>query len=120
LTEHAQPVDQSQAVDRPHPTEQPHPSASVYLKVAGILGVLTAIEVWVYYLDFLRPLLAPILLFLSALKFGFVAAFYMHLKFDNKLFTAFFLGGLLLAASIALALMTMGDVWGRPPPSISH
>jgi cytochrome c oxidase subunit IV len=116
VSEHAQPVQDSHAVERPHPTEHPHPSASGYLKVAVILTILTAIEVWVYYQDYLREFLAPILLALSALKFGFVAAFYMHLKFDNKLFTAFFVGGLLLAASIALALMAMSGAWGRPPP----
>lgn len=103
--------------DHPHPVEHPHPGPKVYLKVAGVLAVITVIEVVVYYMEALRPMLAPILIALSALKFGIVAAFFMHLRFDSRLFTSFFVGGLLLAGSVILALMTMFGVWGRTPPA---
>jgi cytochrome c oxidase subunit 4 len=45
------------------------------------------------------------LLILSALKFGIVVAFYMHLKYDHKLFRALFTGPLLIAALTGLALL---------------
>jgi cytochrome c oxidase subunit 4 len=105
--------------EHPHPAEHPHPGPRVYLKVAGVLAVLTVLEVAVYYIEAFRPILAPVLITLSALKFSLVAAFFMHLRFDSKLFTSFFVGGLLLAGSVILALMTMFGVWGRLPP-VAH
>jgi cytochrome c oxidase subunit IV len=102
--------------EQPHSVEHAHPSAIVYIKVAVILGLITGLEVAVYYMEALSAYLAPILIALSATKFGIVAGYYMHLKFDNRLFTAFFVGGLALAASLVLALMTLFGVWGRPVP----
>ena len=55
-----------------------------------ILTVITAIEVAVFYVPALKPMLVPILLVLSAVKFALVAMFYMHLKFDHKLFSWLF------------------------------
>lgn len=102
--------------ERPHPVEHPHPSSSVYLKVATVLAVVTAIEVAVYYvLESTPHLLAAALLALSATKFGLVAAFYMHLKFDSKLYTALFSGGLLVAGSIAIAFMALFGTLTQQP-----
>jgi cytochrome c oxidase subunit 4 len=50
-----------------------------------------------------------ILLPLSALKFGIVVGYYMHLKFDNKLFTWIFGMGLLTGCSVILALIALFD-----------
>jgi cytochrome c oxidase subunit 4 len=87
--------------------ERPHPSPFAYVAIAVFLAVITSIEVAVYYIHELRPLLAPILLTLSATKFATVAAFYMHLRFDSKLFTYFFVGGLLLAGTLAISFMLL-------------
>jgi cytochrome c oxidase subunit 4 len=121
LTDHPHASEHIRPPEQAHPVEHPHPTAAVYLKVAAVLAIITAIEVAVYYVlvGDLGYLLPPALIALSALKFGLVAAFYMHLKFDHKLFTAFFVGGLLLAASVVLALMTLFGVWTRVP-IISH
>jgi cytochrome c oxidase subunit 4 len=121
MTDHPHASEHIRPPEQAHPVEHPHPTAAVYLKVAAILAVITAIEVAVYYIlvGELGHLLPPALIALSALKFGLVAAFYMHLKFDHKLFTAFFVGGLLLAASVVLALITLFGVWTRVP-IISH
>ena len=54
-----------------------------------------------------EPLLPPILLTLSAIKFAMVAMFFMHLKFDNRLFSSFFVGGLLLAGGLLIALLAL-------------
>jgi cytochrome c oxidase subunit 4 len=61
----------------------------------------------------LKPMLAPILLTLSALKFALVAMFYMHLKFDNRLFSWVFVGPLCFAAAIILALLALFSVSHR-------
>jgi cytochrome c oxidase subunit 4 len=44
---------------------------------------------------------------LSGAKFSIVAMFYMHLKYDARLFTNFFIGGLLLAMAIVIAIMAL-------------
>ncbi len=41
--------------------EHAHPSNRTYVIVAAILGVITAVEVAVFYLDALKPVLVPIL-----------------------------------------------------------
>ena len=80
-----------------HPTEHPHPQARQYIIIATILGMITAIEVGVYYINAFRPILPPTLIALSALKFALVVMFYMHLKFDHPLFTGLFVFGLATA-----------------------
>ena len=44
-----------------------------------------------------RALFVPTLLIMSALKFAIVVLFYMHLKYDHKLFRALFTGPLIIA-----------------------
>ena len=82
-----------------------HPTPLTYLKIAAILAVVTAVEVAIFYVESLSSLLLPMFLVLSAVKFMLVAMFYMHLRFESSLFSWFFVGGLLLAAAILLALM---------------
>jgi len=77
--------------------EHAHPGAREYIIIAAILGIITAIEVAVYYVDSLRPILPPTLIALSAVKFALVVMFYMHLKFDHPIFTGMFLFGLATA-----------------------
>jgi len=81
----------------PASAEQTHPGARQYILIAAVLAAITAIEVGVYYLEAVRPLLPPILIALSALKFALVVMFYMHLKFDHPIFTGMFLFGLFTA-----------------------
>jgi cytochrome c oxidase subunit 4 len=77
-----------------------HPLPSEYVVIGIVLAVITAIEVALFYVDANHSFLVVILIALSALKFGLVIGFFMHLKFDNKLFSVFFLGGLALAFSV--------------------
>ena len=91
-----------------------HPTPSTYILIAAILTVVTAIEVAVVYMDSLSSLLVPILLVLSAGKFVTVVGFYMHLKFDARLFTSRFVGGFLLAVGILLALVALFDNFYLP------
>jgi cytochrome c oxidase subunit 4 len=83
-----------------------HPSWKQYKWVAVILTLITVVEVWVYYTSFkTSPLFVPVLLIMSAVKFAIVVAFYMHLKYDHKLFRALFVGPLIIAMSTLVALL---------------
>jgi len=106
-------MEHAHAADQPHPVEHPHPTAGTYIRVAIILTVLTVIEVGVFYVPVFhdhRPVLASLLLSLSAVKFAIVVMFYMHLKMDSKFFTFLFGGPFLLAAAVMLGLMFLFGV----------
>ena len=85
--------------------EHQHPTVDVYLRVAAALVILTVLEVGVFYVPAFRPVLVPVLLVLSAVKFALVLMFYMHLKADNKFFTFLFGAPLLLAVGVMAALL---------------
>ncbi|HEX7595333.1 MAG TPA: cytochrome C oxidase subunit IV family protein [Gemmatimonadaceae bacterium] len=92
----------------PHAEEEhAHPTWSTYWKVALILTLITVGEVWAYYIpSFVAGRgFIPTLLFLSALKFTIVVMFYMHLKYDARIFRVLFTGPLLIASLTLLALM---------------
>lgn len=77
-----------------------------YIYVALILAALTVVEVSTYYVDF-GPLFIPTLLVLMVIKFFIVVSYFMHLKFDNSLFSWMFYAGLFLAIAVyAAALAT--------------
>ena len=95
------------AVGRAHPVEAHHPQAPTYIAVAIILTILTAFEIGVFYAPFLQAILVPLLIILAILKFILVAAFYMHLHFDSRVFSGLFLFPLTLAALIVISLMLL-------------
>jgi cytochrome c oxidase subunit IV len=84
-----------------------HPTWSTYKWVALVLVVITVIEVWVYYIpEFVASrLFVPSLLVMSAAKFVIVVMFYMHLKYDHKLFRALFTGPLIIAVLTIISLL---------------
>ena len=84
-----------------------HPTAGLYFRIAMILSTVTAIEVGIFYLDWLGHWIIPVLFVLSAGKFALVAMYYMHLKFDHKIFSILFVGGFMLAATVIIALMVL-------------
>ncbi len=79
-----------------------------YVVIFVVLSVITLIELAVSYSGAGFWMLLVVLGVLSAIKFGIVVALFMHLRFDNPFFTKMFLGPLLLAASVLLALMALG------------
>ena len=100
------------AHDPNHPAGAPsgdhaeHPTWSTYWKIAVILTVITIIEVWVYYTPFVESkLFVPALLIMSAAKFTIVVMYYMHLKYDHRLFRALFTGPFIIAALTLVSLM---------------
>jgi cytochrome c oxidase subunit 4 len=84
-----------------------HPGETVYIKVALVLAIVTALEVFIYYVEALEDVLVPALLLLSAGKFIAVVGYFMHLKFDDKRFTWVFVSGLAIALSVFLGTAAM-------------
>ena len=70
-----------------------------YIVVALVLAAITALEVSLTYVD-VGPLFLPALLILMAIKFFTVVLYFMHIKFDNKLFGWLFYTGLALAVFV--------------------
>ena len=89
------------------PLEHPHPQTREYLVIAAILTVITIVEVAIFYIEPLKEsvIFVPLLLILSAVKFALVVMFYMHLRFDPRFFSALFVGPLLIAVGLAIALL---------------
>jgi cytochrome c oxidase subunit 4 len=96
--------------------EHAHPGPALYLRVAVILFVMTALEVLAFEVShragwplhgLVEPLLNPILIILSAAKFALVAMFYMHLKQDSKIFSGLFVFPLIIAAIVIVALLLL-------------
>lgn len=84
-----------------------HPTPATYLKVALTLSVITFLEFIVFYAEWLGHGIIPILIILSGAKFSLVAMFYMHLRYDARLFSGMFTAGLAVAGAIVLALMAL-------------
>ena len=70
-----------------------------YIVIALILAAITVLEVSTYYVDF-GPLFLPSLLIMMVIKFVMVVSYFMHLKFDNKIFSWLFYAGLFLAIGV--------------------
>ena len=84
-----------------------HPTWKQYKWVALILTLITVLEVWAYYIPTLvaSPFFVPLLLIMSAAKFIIVVMFYMHLKYDHRLFRALFTGPLTIAMATLIGLL---------------
>ena len=75
-----------------------------YVKIAIILAAITGLEVSTYYVDF-GPLFMPALLVMMIVKFVMVVSFFMHLKFDSKIFSFLFYTGLGLALFVYITAL---------------
>jgi cytochrome c oxidase subunit IV len=99
----------------PETHEHSHPGPGEYIKIALILGVVTAIEVAAYYVKGLSDTtLSVALLVMMVIKFALVGLWFMHLRFDSKLFRRLFITGIVLAIGVYVAAMaTLGvRFWG--------
>lgn len=93
-----------------------HATVGTYVLVALVLTGVTALEVGVIYVRQLTPIIVPLLLAMSAAKFALVALFFMHLRYDSRLLGFLFVGPLILAAALVVALATLSGnflVFGR-------
>lgn len=85
-------------------TAHQHPSEMTYIKVAIILSIITIVEVAIWYIESVASILVPALVILSLIKFVMVLAYFMHLKFDDRLLGWTF--GFALIVSMAVYLGT--------------
>ena len=79
----------------PEQHQQHHPSFKQYVVIAMILFAITIVEVLIIVPKSLQGAgisIAPLVI-LSGIKFVIVIMFYMHLKFEAKLFSVIFVGG---------------------------
>ena len=95
--------------DHGHGSEA-HASVGFYWAIGGILTVITAVEVAIFYVPALEGVLVPLLLLLSAAKFVLVVMFFMHLKWDSTIFSGVFLAGFVLATFMTVALIILYHV----------
>jgi cytochrome c oxidase subunit 4 len=86
-------------------------STAGYVRIALILAAITALEVSTYYVDF-GWLFMPALMIMMVIKFVMVVSYFMHLKFDNKLFSWLFYTGLILAVGVYCAALATFKFFG--------
>jgi cytochrome c oxidase subunit IV len=89
-----------------------HPSDLLYVKIALILGAITAVEVGTYFIeDASTTLLVVTLIPMMTAKFLIVTAYFMHLKYDNPIFRRVFFFGLILAVVVFLIMLSTFEFW---------
>jgi cytochrome c oxidase subunit 4 len=94
-------------------TSHDHPSELEYVKVAAILALITGAEVAIYYVKSLKSILVPALILFSLVKFCVVVLWFMHLRFDSRLFRRLFVTGVCLAIFVFTIVLTTFHVWTR-------
>ena len=82
-----------------------HPTPAMYWGIALFLAVVTAIEVAIPYMSVFDPVRVPLLLILAAVKFGTVVSFFMHLRYDKKLYRTLFLFGVIGVIPLFLVML---------------
>ena len=83
-----------------------HPTPKRYVQIAIVLGILTAIEIALYYTeDIVGVFTDPVLIILAVGKFIIVVGWFMHLRFENKMVNRFFAGGMILALFLFAIVM---------------
>lgn len=98
------------------PGAEAHPSrARTYFLIFVVLVVVTAAEVAVTYFPAIPQ--APTLILLAILKFFLIASIYMHLRYDSRVFSAFFMIGLILATGMLVSFMALFTAHPRLPVS---
>jgi len=94
-----------------------HPSPKEYIRIAVVLGVITVMEVSTYYLSPPRSLLIPVLLVFTIVKFSLVVLWFMHLKFDSRAYSRFFLMGIAFAVTLYIVVLLTFGVFASPSTS---
>ena len=90
--------------------EAHHPTWKFYVLIGVILTVITLVEVAIFYIPQIKPVLIPTLALLSLAKFMIVVLFYMHLKFDSAVFRRVFFAPLVLAVLVVTGLVILFKV----------
>ena len=100
------------AMESPEPgVEEHYPDEWQYIKIFLILLVITAFEVAIYYISGARRAVITLMLFMMIAKFSLVALYFMHLRFDSKLFRRLFVTGIVLAVVVYLIALSSLHIW---------
>lgn len=114
-SEHSEPEagEAAEHHDEGHDEGHAHPSDWAYVKIAVVLALITALEVFTYFETVLDwgVALVPSLIFMMIVKFYLVATWFMHLRFDSKLFGRMFTAGLILAVGVYVVTLTVFEFW---------
>ena len=87
-----------------------HPGPADYIRVGFVLAVGTVAEVAAYYVEMADAAQLAIMLILMVVDFALIALWFMHLRYDNRLFSILFTGGLaLVIALFIVVLATLGS-----------
>jgi cytochrome c oxidase subunit IV len=101
-------ADQHAAAAATHGGGGGHATVKTYINVAIVLAIITAVEVASLYIPGIPgSVLVISLLAMSAVKFFLVVGFFMHLRYDHPIMRALFVGPLLIAIVIILAVMAL-------------
>ena len=95
-----------------HGTGRPHPSDLQYVWVALGLGAITAVEVALPYTVDIHGFFLAVMLVMMTFKFAVVAMWFMHLRFDSRLFRRFFVTGIVLALFVYLIVFVSMQFFG--------
>ena len=95
----------------PPPTRHHGPTAKEYVRVFLILCVLTAIEIWLSYSGLRPAVMITMLWVAAAIKFSMVVSYFMHLKYDDRRYSRFFVMGLAGAGTLYLIVLLIGKVF---------
>ena len=95
----------------PTPHSGRHPGPREYIRIAIILGVITAAEVAIYYIEGAKDFLIPVLFLFSFVKFALVVLWFMHLRFDSRTYARFFVMGLAGAVTLFLIVLLTFQVF---------
>ncbi|MFM7718797.1 MAG: cytochrome C oxidase subunit IV family protein [Actinomycetota bacterium] len=91
-----------------------HPTTREYVRIALVLAAVTAAEVAIYYVPALRGLLIPLLFLFAIVKFALVVLWFMHLRFDSRTYSRFFVMGLAGAVTLyVVVLLSFGTFASR-------
>jgi len=95
-----------------HGTGHEHPSDLQYIWVAIFLAVVTGAEVAMSYIDMATEIYIPVLMVMMIVKFSVVVLWFMHLRFDSRLFRRLFVAGIVLAVAVYMAFITSMQYFG--------
>ena len=92
-------MDMQNETSKAQPAQRRRPN---YFLVLIFLVVFTAIEVVVSYMT--GGIRVPLLLLLAFVKAALVILYFMHLRFDSRVYAYWFLVGLILIVPLAIVL----------------
>ena len=84
-----------------------------YMAIFWYLAVLTVIEIGVIFAPLPRIVIGVLLVSLACAKAAMVAIYFMHLRFDSRIFRRLFVTGVLLATTVYIIVLLTFRVFIR-------